>query len=38
MDVIIDDVRYLNSGSWTDTPSKYIIIEHDGSIALHTCP
>ncbi len=37
MDVVIDGVRYLNSGSWTDAPSTYIVIEHDGSIAIHTC-
>ena len=37
MDVMIDGVRYLNSGSWTDKPSTYIIIDHDGDIAVHTC-
>lgn len=38
MDVMIHGVRYLNSGSWTDVPSTYIIIEHDGTMAIHTCP
>ncbi len=37
MDVVIAGVRYLNSGSWTDAPSTYIVIEHDGTIAIHTC-
>lgn len=38
MDVMIHGVRYLNSGSWTDVPSTYIIIEHDGTMAIHSCP
>jgi UDP-2,3-diacylglucosamine pyrophosphatase LpxH len=37
MDVMLDGVRYLNSGSWTDKPSTYIVIDHDGTIAIHSC-
>lgn len=37
MDVMIGGVRYLNSGSWIDVPSTYIVITHDGTIEIHTC-
>jgi len=37
MDRDIDGLRYVNSGSWTDKPSHYITIGHDGVIDLREC-
>lgn len=33
----IDGVVYVNSGSWTDKPSQYVTIGHDGTIHLRDC-
>lgn len=33
----IDGVVYVNSGSWTDKPSQYVTIGHDGTIQLRDC-
>ena len=32
-----DGVIYVNSGSWTDKPSQYVTIAHDGEILLREC-
>lgn len=37
VDIMVDDVRYLNSGCWTDKPSQYITIGHGGEIAVREC-
>ncbi len=33
----IEGVLYVNSGSWTDKPSQYVTISHDGAIELRDC-
>lgn len=30
----VDGVTYVNSGCWTDKPSQYVTIDHDGEITL----
>lgn len=30
----IDGVEYVNSGCWTDKPSQYVTIAHDGEVTL----
>ncbi len=30
----VDGVTYVNSGCWTDKPSQYVTIDHDGAITL----
>jgi UDP-2,3-diacylglucosamine pyrophosphatase LpxH len=30
-------VRYYNSGCWTDKPSQYITIDHDGVVSVREC-
>lgn len=35
MDIVEDGVRYLNSGSWTDKPSHFIVVTHQGDVAIH---
>ncbi len=37
IDIMVDDVRYLNSGCWTDKPSQYITIEHNGNVSIREC-
>lgn len=37
VDIMVEDVRYLNSGCWTDKPSQYITIGHHGEIAVREC-
>ena len=37
VDIKVEDVRYLNSGCWTDKPSQYITIGLDGEIAVREC-
>lgn len=37
VDITVDGVRYINSGSWTDKPSQYITIDHDGNVLLREC-
>ncbi len=32
-----DGVQYVNSGCWTDKPSQYVTIMHDGTVALREC-
>ncbi|HRK03702.1 MAG TPA: UDP-2,3-diacylglucosamine diphosphatase [Chlorobiota bacterium] len=36
-DRMVDGVRYLNSGCWTDKPSQYITVSDDGEIVLREC-
>src|SRR5262245_6975331 len=36
-DVIVDDVHYLNTGSWTESPCAYVTIE-GGAVTLHHVP
>lgn len=38
MDVKVENVRYVNSGCWTDVPSHYVIVLDDGSILLRSEP
>jgi UDP-2,3-diacylglucosamine pyrophosphatase LpxH len=35
MDVMHDGVRYVNSGSWTDKPSHFVVVTHDGDVIVH---
>lgn len=32
----IEDVTYVNSGCWTDKPSTYVAIDHDGNVQIHS--
>lgn len=32
----IDDVVYVNSGCWTDKPSTYVAIDHQGDVQLYS--
>lgn len=32
---IINGIRYINSGSWTDSPSQYVTITVDGVVTIH---
>lgn len=35
MDVMHDGVRYVNSGSWTDKPSHFVVVTHNGDVIVH---
>jgi len=35
MDVVEDGVRYINSGSWTDKPSHFVVVTHQGDVVIH---
>ncbi len=35
MDIMQDGVRYVNSGSWTDKPSHYVVVTHEADIVVH---
>jgi len=37
IDIMVGDVRYVNSGCWTDNPSQYIAIDLQGNIHVHEC-
>ena len=37
IDKVVDGVRYVNSGSWTDKPSQYVTIDHAGEATLREC-
>jgi UDP-2,3-diacylglucosamine pyrophosphatase LpxH len=34
-DVIMDDVHYLNSGSWTESPCSYVTIDNGAAAVRH---
>ncbi len=36
-DVQLDNIRYINSGCWTDKPSNYVTVEHSGEVCLREC-
>jgi UDP-2,3-diacylglucosamine pyrophosphatase LpxH len=33
-DVLVDDIHYVNTGSWTESPCAYVTLDHDG-LELH---
>lgn len=35
MDVLYEGVRYVNSGSWTDKPSHFVVVTHEGDVVVH---
>ena len=34
MDIMHDGVRYVNSGSWTDKPSHFVVVTHEGDVIV----
>ncbi|MEY3386447.1 MAG: hypothetical protein RIR53_1258 [Bacteroidota bacterium] len=32
----VDDMVYVNSGCWTDKPSTYVVVDHQGDVQLHS--